>query len=49
MQRSAGGVLHEGEGEAGVTGVGGEGLGRSVKGTGGGGLGMMPELRTFDR
>ena len=40
--RSAGGVQ---EGEAGVD---GKGLAQSVKGTGGGGLGMMPDVRQFD-
>jgi len=40
--RSAGGVM---EGEAGV---GGKGLAQGVRGTGGGGLGMMPDIRQFD-
>ena len=40
--RSAGGVQ---EGEAGVD---GKGLAQSVKGTGGSGLGMMPDVRQFD-
>lgn len=41
--RSAGGVS---EGEAQVD---GKGLAQSVKATGGGGLGMMPEIRHFDQ
>lgn len=40
LDRSAGGV-HEAE-------KGGEGLGHGVKGTGGGGLGRMPEVQNFD-
>ncbi|PSN67747.1 TPR repeat protein-like protein [Corynespora cassiicola Philippines] len=42
-QRSAGGVS-EGESK-----VDGKGLAQSVKGTGGGGLGMMPNIRHFDQ
>ena len=42
--RSAGGV-HEVDSSAGVE---GEGLGQSVKGTGGGGMGFMPPVRNFD-
>ncbi|KAJ8606949.1 hypothetical protein MRB53_040614 [Persea americana] len=42
LDKSAGGI-HEGE-----AGVSGEALAQSVRGTGGGGLGMMPELRNFD-
>ena len=41
-ERSAGGVT---EGEAKVD---GKGLAQSVKGTGGGGLGMMPEIKQFN-
>ncbi|OCL11657.1 DUF339-domain-containing protein [Glonium stellatum] len=41
-ERSAGGVR---EGGAGVD---GEGLAQGVRGTGGGGLGMMPDVRQFD-
>jgi succinate dehydrogenase flavin-adding protein (antitoxin of CptAB toxin-antitoxin module) len=40
--KSAGGVM---EGE---TGVEEQGLAQHVKGTGGGGLGMMPEIKSFD-
>ena len=40
--RSAGGV------QEGGAGVDGKGLAQSVKGTGGGGLGMMPDVRQFD-
>lgn len=42
ISRSAGGVLGVGQESAKVS---GEGLARSVKGTGGGGLGRMPDLR----
>ncbi|KAK7724458.1 Succinate dehydrogenase assembly factor 2 mitochondrial [Botryosphaeria dothidea] len=42
-ERSAGGV-HPGEAK-----VGGQSLNQSVTGTGGGGLGRMPELKTFDQ
>ena len=42
VERSAGGV-HDERVE-----VGGEGLARRVKGTGGGGLGRMPEVQNFD-
>lgn len=47
LDRSAGGVLHDADGELSAAKVEGEGLARSVKGTGGGGLGSMPELRNF--
>jgi hypothetical protein len=43
LEKSAGGVM---EGQAGIQ---GKGLAQSVKGTGGGGLGMMPEIRNFDQ
>lgn len=42
LERSAGGV-HEGKAD-----VGGEGLGRSGKGTGGGGMAFMPEVKNMD-
>jgi len=42
QDRSAGGVT---EGDAGV---GGKRLAQGVRGTGGGGLGMMPDIRQFD-
>ncbi|KAF2260946.1 DUF339-domain-containing protein [Lojkania enalia] len=42
-ERSAGGVM---ESEAKVE---GKGLAQGVKGTGGGGLGMMPEIKQFDK
>lgn len=42
-ERSAGGVT---EGDAHVE---GKGLAQGVKGTGGGGLGMMPKIRNFDQ
>ncbi|GME52918.1 hypothetical protein GTA08_BOTSDO08767 [Neofusicoccum parvum] len=42
-ERSAGGV-HPGEAK-----VGGKSLNQSVSGTGGGGLGRMPELKSFDQ
>lgn len=44
IHRSAGGV-HE---ETLAATVAGKGLGQSVKGTGGGGLGRMPEVQNFD-
>ena len=44
IDHSAGGVLPDEDGAAKVE---GEGLVRGVKGVGGGGLGMMPELRSF--
>lgn len=44
LDRSAGGVHEDLEAK-----VDGEALSRGVKGTGGGGLGMMPELKNFDR
>jgi len=44
LVRSAGGV-HEDS----MPKVDGKALNQSVQGTGGGGLGMMPELRTFDQ
>lgn len=43
QDKSAGGVS---EGKSGVS---GKGLAQGVKGTGGGGLGMMPEIKTFDK
>lgn len=43
IDRSAGGVH-----EASKVEVGGEGLSQGVKGTGGGGLGRMPEVQNFD-
>ena len=43
INRSAGGV-HEGEAK-----VEGKGLAQSIKGTGGGGLGRMPEVQNFDQ
>lgn len=43
IDRSAGGVH-----EAPMAEVGGKGLGQGVKGTGGGGLGRMPEVQNFD-
>ncbi len=46
IERSAGGV-HEGDALGGPK-VAGEGLARGVKGTGGGGLGRMPEVKNFD-
>ncbi|KAI9699788.1 MAG: succinate dehydrogenase assembly factor 2 [Candelina mexicana] len=46
IERSAGGV-HEGDALGGPK-VEGEGLARGVKGTGGGGLGRMPEVKNFD-
>lgn len=50
IDRSAGGVAYEEEGLTSSSAkVEGEGLQRSVKGTGGGGLGMMPELKNFDK
>jgi len=45
IDRSAGGVHIAGEDEAKVD---GKSLAQGVKGVGGGGLGMMPELRNFD-
>ena len=55
IDRSAGGVAYEQDSEGAKPStlssteakVEGEGLQRSVKGTGGGGLGMMPELKNF--
>ncbi|KAI4286097.1 MAG: hypothetical protein L6R35_004487 [Caloplaca aegaea] len=43
LERSAGGVHEESSAE-----VGGEGLAHSVQGTGGGGLGRMPDVKNFD-
>ena len=43
LERSAGGV-HEADDAK----VGGQQLGQSIKGTGGGGLGRMPEVQNFD-
>lgn len=43
LDRSAGGVQEVSKVE-----VGGKELGQSVKGTGGGGLGRMPEVQNFD-
>ena len=43
IDRSAGGV-HEGEAN-----VEGKGLAQSIRGTGGGGLGRMPEVQNFDQ
>jgi len=42
LERSAGGI-HEGKAE-----IGGEGLAQSVRGTGGGGMAFMPEVRNMD-
>jgi hypothetical protein len=47
QEKSAGGVSLGGA-CVGDAGVGGEGLAQSVKGTGGGGLGRMPDIKTFD-
>ena len=46
IDRSAGGVHVAGSGGAKVD---GKGLSQGVQGVGGGGLGFMPELRTFDQ
>ena len=46
IDRSAGGVHVAGSEEPKV---GGKGLAQGVQGTGGGGLGFMPELRNFDQ
>jgi hypothetical protein len=46
IDRSAGGVHVAGSGEPKVD---GKGLSQGVQGVGGGGLGFMPELRTFDQ
>lgn len=43
LERSAGGVHEDASAK-----VEGEGLAQSVRGTGGGGLGKMPEVRNFD-
>ena len=43
IERSAGGVHEDAAAK-----VGGEGLAQGVRGTGGGGLGRMPEVQNFD-